>query len=52
MALNPELAKLAYELWLLEDATAAATRAAEERKEISNDLCNALVKAVDAEDTS
>ena len=51
MALNPELARLAYELWLLEDATAAATRAAKERKEISNDLYNALVKAVDAEKT-
>lgn len=51
MALNPELARLAYELWLLEDATAAATRAAKERKEVSNDLYNALVKAVDAEKT-
>ena len=51
MALNPELARLAYELWLLEDATAAATRAAKERKEISDDLYNALVKAVDAEKT-
>lgn len=51
MALSPELARLAYELWLLEDATAAATRAAKERKEISNDLYNALVKAVDAEKT-
>mgnify|MGYP002129973879 CR=1 FL=1 len=51
MALNPELARLAYELWLLEDATAAATRAAKERKEISNDLYNTLVKAVEAEKT-
>lgn len=49
MALNPELARLAYELWLLEDATAAAAQATALRNKKINESYSQLQKAVEAE---
>lgn len=49
MALNPELAKLAYQLWLLEDATAAALAKEQARTTAINNAYAKLQKAIQVE---